>query len=507
MNTSQLMHQLGLQELDVKFEEAMIRNQCLRELKRQFESLITYVEDWMNRSPAKSESNPADAERIHLLLESFKEFFTDYYLYFVRRIVDNDFKQRSQQEVLRTVIDQILEPGATLSRLLGQRRHGSLHLDWLIEADKRADRYYSRYYGAKTGGDKPVVYFEKLYRITRFPFRPPPLIAIPLADWNRPEAWLPLAHELGHHVYWNSADLDAYRHVQETFRGVVEERSKAFFEANPQYAKIAEKAKSHWLTWVEESFADVFGTLIAGPAYAIEAQERLVRNTLSRAEDLLWDDAQHPLPAIRPLIASETLKYMEDGQAIAEKLEKRWQPYLDQAEAAFENVQAHRSKGADIDQEVSPKVIAAMTPYIIKGLLTQPVLQAGPGSLEQKPLFDLVVKPWQPDPVLKELSMAQFAAEGLNELPLPLAPVDHSRQNLNPPPEPPETYLSESFRQLRSYVQQEIQEGRVQKSEWEVLLALDLAPTLDLDHSWWLYHEHELWHKHGDLGVICDGCD
>ena len=195
------------------------------ELDRQFGSLIAHIDAWTSRSPAKGDQ--PDVERTHALLTDFTGFFTDYHAYFVQRLEDGNFDdQRSPEEVLRKVVRHVFEQGATLSRLLSQRRYGSLYRDRLIEADKQAKMYYDRYHGAKPGRNEPLTYFEKLSDITRFPFRPPPLIAVPFVDWNQPQ-WLALAHELGHHVFWNGADLTVYRQVQDRMRATLDQCLKA----------------------------------------------------------------------------------------------------------------------------------------------------------------------------------------------------------------------------------------------------------------------------------------
>ncbi len=111
----------------------------------------------------------------------------------------------------------------------------------------------------------------------RFPYLPAPLIAIPLLHWNAnkedeaqmPVDWLALAHELGHFVYWNSAKLTDYRQVQERFKTAVDQQIRDYFKQHPGSDEaIIEAACQTWQRWLEESFADLFGALVGGPAYA-----------------------------------------------------------------------------------------------------------------------------------------------------------------------------------------------------------------------------------------------
>jgi len=497
MNTLTLLSKQGANDAATQFEKLLAQNPSLQEVNRQFEALMTHVESWLTRSPAMQTSNPQEAARITLLLRRFRDFFSDYYLYFVRRLLNGDLAGRQAAPVaLRRAIGQIIEQGATLNRLLNQRRYGSMYRERLLQADARAERYYNRYEGAKIGGNAPLVYFEKLYHITRFPFRPPPLIAIPLADWNHPPAWLPLAHELGHYVFWNSTELSTFGRTQKKLVDAVKQQCQQFFADHPDLSAAEKTTTRRWLGWLEETFADIFGTLVGGPAYAASAQERQVRHTLARADDLLLDDGEHPMPAIRPLIAIETLRHMPGGSAAADLLAQRWQPYLQQANTAFGKVKPPPDvPPQDIESLLSPAQLAKMVPDMVHKILQTPAFQTADTSSTLNSIQNLT-QPWQPDPALDEVGYSTFITRLKGTPPFPPLPSGEPPIGMHAVAASDETYHSDGFNQLLGYIRGEITPKRENQPVWETLLNLDLAPVSESEHTGCLSHWHFLRHKH-----------
>lgn len=441
-------------------------------LRRQFKSLKRLVHIWKERSPARVDSQQPDEGPITRLLDDFKAFFTDYHTYFERRIKAGDITKDRAILTLRRVNCTMQEQWTTLSRMLAQRRSGSPYRARLLDADLRAAAYYERFTGAKPGNAQPLVYIEKLYNISRFPYQPVPLIAIPLADWDRQENWLPLAHEMGHFVFWNSANLELYQDVQKRFRDAVESQAKESFRPTSDYPQaVIDDAIQTWQRWLEESFAELFGALVAGPAYAQNAQDRLVRDVLSQADDLLSDDGEHPMPAVRPLLSAHALKHLKGGKAASTLLINRWQPYLERALAVFKQ-QAKDNPDAAPNRP-SPELLAKMAPTIVEILFTTPALQ-GPASSElDSSLSDLVTLTWQPQPEWGEVSLAEFAPPKLPNPSLLLKEAS-SVTSKSPKTTHQEDYES-SFQKLVDFVRIQIQDkiktGQESEDEWDVILA------------------------------------
>ena len=96
----------------------------------------------------------------------------------------------------------------------------------LDKIDQQAFDYYNRFTGYKPPDlpNLPIVYFDKLYAITRSDFISYPLLSIPLYDYDpqNPVRWQSsLGHELGHYIYWNSLKYSKYSEAHENFRQTV----------------------------------------------------------------------------------------------------------------------------------------------------------------------------------------------------------------------------------------------------------------------------------------------
>ena len=156
-----------------------------------------------------------------------------------------------------------------------------------------APGYAGPYLSLKT----PVVYFEKLYRITRAVYAPDvPIVSIPLTEYNNPDQWQALAHEMGHHIYWNALDS----------LNVVERLHQEMYKAVAKGVSGQDTAHL-WGSWLEEVFADICGALFVGLDYVITSQN-LMADRVRKLEDLTKDDFGHPCPYLRPFIATQTLR-------------------------------------------------------------------------------------------------------------------------------------------------------------------------------------------------------
>jgi hypothetical protein len=231
-----------------------------------------------------------------------------------------------QKFAMNKGVENLTQGFSIISRACEQRR-GQVTLasfqKYLAQAEDILEGYCKRwlkdeeiaspYLTLKT----PVVYFEKIFGINRSLYAPQiPVISIPLFLYSRPNQWLALAHEMGHHIYWNS--LDSY---EETIR-FQSDLISAVGEA------AAKQAQDIWASWTEELFADICGTLFAGPSYAISCQDTAIAQA-RRPADLAENDDEHPAPYLRPLIAIQVLRELAGGKPddLIEKIKDRWMKY------------------------------------------------------------------------------------------------------------------------------------------------------------------------------------
>lgn len=228
-----------------------------------------------------------------------------------------------QKEYLRSATNRIYKEWANISRACEQRQVqgdgvGLVDLSKnLEEATQHAKAYYSRFWGYKTKSDVPVVYFEKNYHITRFPFTPYALISIPFQDFDN-KNWVVLAHELGHHIYWNSTQWDQYRDLHDKLRmnllKALHPGPDTASELN--YFRMFYKKSLRdelWLTWLEETFADICGTLMAGVNY-VKSSIKISRDEITSGLPLVIDeDEEHPSLFVRPMIGVATLRWLAEN--------------------------------------------------------------------------------------------------------------------------------------------------------------------------------------------------
>ncbi|MBK9094427.1 MAG: hypothetical protein IPM84_17010 [Anaerolineae bacterium] len=153
-----------------------------------------------------------DQDGLETLIGKFKDFAIEY-----ATTLDNANQSGQLSFLLRSGIERLLQEWNILSRACEQRRETNPKYMksedrqestryYLEQADAMLASYCARW---KSPDDPvyvplqtPVVYFEKLYRISRALFAPDiPVISIPLSDYDAPDRWQALAHEIGHHIF------------------------------------------------------------------------------------------------------------------------------------------------------------------------------------------------------------------------------------------------------------------------------------------------------------------
>jgi hypothetical protein len=215
--------------------------------------------------------------------------------------------------VLARIVRQVGEDAEIILRAAEQRRIPQLR-DTLELADRLACRALLAARPAlrdpssseETATDYTVLtYFQKSAEIRVLPYAPIALIGIPLTALNEARDLLAIPHELGHFVYFNRR----INHALET--------------ANRHYAD-----GTKYEDWQQEVFADVLGSLVAGPLMAYDFQELAKR--YGRVQFVADDGAGHPPPFLRPLIYTEALRLTKKKEwaALADALDERWTNYL-----------------------------------------------------------------------------------------------------------------------------------------------------------------------------------
>ena len=334
------------------------------------------------------------------LLETFIVFVSKYENFIDRIAASTPALKNRILALSNDGIKQLMEDWDVISRACQQRvvtgfGHDEERFEMtgeLLRATEQMKEYqalwnerrgiYSKH-GALESMGKPIVYFEKKYKIRRSLYaRNTPIVAIPLTearfsnDKAEKEAlankrYLALAHEFGHHLFWNAVDTGLLPRVFNAISTIggktICGKDWSLAEENDQKEKNPEVGRSKeairlivWMHWFEEVFADVVGTLLEGPAYAIKAQE-IAAQACEARNDLVKADDEHPAPYLRPLICVEVLKRVDFDD---------WQP-LQQAWEAFIQLDETRGLLKISGQPVSDFVndIGA----VVDGLLNQKI--------------------------------------------------------------------------------------------------------------------------------------
>ena len=226
--------------------------------------------------------------------------------------------------VLETTARQVGFDIDVLLRSMGQREPGistAAMRETLDLADKlAADALAGAVRNRLIEETAVLTYFQKTPTIRLLPYVPLALIGIDLTAIHDRAQLLAIAHEAGHHVY-----------RQLTTNYSAEPQKKA-----EKRALAAPEQFPAWLrAWTEEVFADIYSVLVAGPVAGLSVQAML-KGELPNV--LLQDDADHPLPALRPEIAVAVLRKLAgegkhgDGRLAqaADLMRQEWQAYLQQ---------------------------------------------------------------------------------------------------------------------------------------------------------------------------------
>jgi hypothetical protein len=134
-----------------------------------------------------------------------------------------------------------------------------------------------------------------------------------------------IPHELGHYLYWNvGSTLAEVRKRHENLKA----GAAAVLNGVPELQQIASDARlvaqTMVLSWLEEAFCDVVGTRL-GEVEFKESLQTLIRNSTSKADDLVADDGHHAPLCLRIFIREHAHK-LNGGTSRLD-----WEGFLKQA--------------------------------------------------------------------------------------------------------------------------------------------------------------------------------
>lgn len=465
---------------------------------RKLAAMRIFVERWQKAL------DPSQWPEMIALLDKFSVFVRDY----IKLLDQIPPSVASPRLIATTGLDQLYHEWSILSRASEQRLDaGNPKTDDALgkklgTAQDRLTRYFDRWQGkgksylVPTVSDnhrRVVIYFDKVYAISRSVYAPEiPVISIPLTDYESDDRWQAMAHEAGHHFYWNALDLDATDRVHEDMRGLM---AKALTHLIPKqegftgdYIRALERSLRRimtWERWTEEVFADIAGTLLAGPTYVVSAQD-LASEQVAVPADFALDDGEHPTAYLRPLICMETLRWMAQQTAssalgdlltgpanIIGRLEARWAAFCS-SDAGQQTHRFSETALSDLATDIGP---------VVRQLLEARIWP------QRKRLMDLV--DFFGRQGLSDEERAAIEAATSGQLPLTAAsskiPFEDFIQK--------EPEIPESLQGLWDYLQRKLETAHLEEQQlpvtsWHLLLALGLSEDHhhDIGHTYWDRH-------------------
>lgn len=220
----------------------------------------------------------------------------------------NEYSGYAPDNILNSILLQVGYDLEVIQRAAEQRLIGTRRIwETLQKGDELCWRALQPAMNWLPKGTTVLCYFQKSAHIRVLPYAPIALIGIPFTAMNSYRDFLAIPHEVGHYVYWHGS-IEGQ---------TIRDRVKGALKASPAYIKA----------WGEELFADVYGATIAGGLIGLDFQDLL---DSTPTQDFLKDDADHPLPAVRPEIYATVLRKRQEAINLASYLDKHWEGKLAQ---------------------------------------------------------------------------------------------------------------------------------------------------------------------------------
>lgn len=258
-------------------------------------------------------------ETIYNLLQKLKAFGQSHFAYFYQGFLSgkpdlsNGVDQFPPAFILRSIVDQIAYDMDVLFRAINQRLpYGSTDniRDSLDKADllamlalQPADEI-----GLIEKGTTVLTYFQKSPSVRVIPYAKAAIIGIPFTALDVRRDYLAIPHEVAHYIF---------RHGKHNDKPILTSLTNKY------------KSKDKYIrNWIEEVFADVYGSLIAGPLIAIDFQDLQLDDPLKEFATASID-FEDPVPIVRPDIYSKVLAFADkpDWSRMAGLLNDRWKDY------------------------------------------------------------------------------------------------------------------------------------------------------------------------------------
>lgn len=292
------------------------------EIIKSFEGYPKPMEKWQIRIKATLLSlQEWSSEQFDFFLEGFEK----------GSIIDNH--NYPAEYALRRTVDQTAYDISVLQRASSQRHPviGSKSGIQALElADKLAYKALQPAIDAQLLEKTTVItYFQKEPKVRVIPYAPIALIGIPYTcvevesdKTANFRDFLAIPHEVGHYVFWHGRKKYGANFKHSANLGTLILNG------------VTPYPSTWYQSWVEEIFADIYSTLVAGPVSVLSLQDMLYDNL-----NLIDDYGHYPVPIIRPKTHFRVLQVMKEiadeymlgtlfPKILINKLERRWNNLL-----------------------------------------------------------------------------------------------------------------------------------------------------------------------------------
>lgn len=259
-------------------------------------------------------------------ISHLQAFAGDMFTFFYRHFEDGKLEpwdEHPPDNVYSIIMKQMTNDLEVIQRVAEQRLSSpSALLECLREADQMAARIVDLAVAGKLleDGTQVVCYFQKSPSVRVIPYANLSLIGIPYTALDEPLDLLATPHEIGHYVFWHGHSRPGDPPTGEChylYRVLVDDVVRALTDL----IDVDHASFDEWCyVWLEEVFADVFGSWMSGPVIALTGQ--LMTRGDSHQEFVSSDD-RHPVPLARPYIQLKAL-HARNNPDWAEYIDLLW---------------------------------------------------------------------------------------------------------------------------------------------------------------------------------------
>ena len=259
-------------------------------------------------------------QTLRCLLKTLQTFGEAQFKYFFNS--KSPPRRYSREYALGVTLGQVADDLEAIERAAHQRISATPRVrDTLDRADRLAIWALQPAIG-RLLKEKPAVltYFQKSPAIRVIPYAQVALIGIPFTCISNAQDFFAVPHEIGHFVFWQGTESEG---------AGIESQMSSIMPIRLSGIQRQFELPKGVLRWTEEIFADVYGSLIAGPTIALDFQDL----QLNRSQDeFVEDDGEHPVPALRPDVYARAIERIsERDQTLKEwpqRLRDRWKVRL-----------------------------------------------------------------------------------------------------------------------------------------------------------------------------------